>query len=82
MILVDIYVASLGESFDFRVEETVKLTQVISEISEMLCVKYKTGLNRKLEDFMLCAVEDKKILDGNTTLWENNIRNGSKLLLV
>lgn len=82
MILVDIYVASLGESFDFRVDDTAKLTSVIGEISEMLCVKYKTALNKRLEDFMLCSVDDERILDSNTTLWENNIVNGSKLLLV
>ena len=82
MILVDIYVASLGESFDFRVDETAKIVNVVSEISEMICVKYKTKLNAKPEDFMLCSYEDKKILDGETTLWKNSIRNGSKLMLV
>lgn len=82
MILVDIYVASLGESFDFRVDETAKIVTVISEISEMLCVKYRTQLNARPEDFMLCSYEGKKILDGQTTLWKNGIQNGSKLMLV
>lgn len=82
MILIDIYVASLGESFDFRVDETACINNVVSEISEMLCVKYKTGLNKSIEEFMLCSFGDKKILDSGSTLWENNIQNGSKLLLV
>lgn len=82
MILVDIYVASIGESFDFRVDETVKIVNVVREVSEMLCVKYKTELNKPVEDFMLCSYRDRKILDGETTLWEHNITNGCKLLLV
>lgn len=82
MILTDIYVASLGESFDFRVDETTNINNVVSEICEMLCVKYKTGLNKRVEDFMLCSYGDKKVLDGNSTLWENHIQNGSKLLLI
>lgn len=82
MILIDIYVASLEESFDFRVDETVKIVQVVSEISEMLTVKYRTGLNKPISEFMLCSYEEKKVLDNNSTLWENNITNGSKLLLV
>ena len=53
MILIDIHVASIGESIDFRVDETVKISQVLSEI-----------------------------LDETLTLWEYNITNGSKLLLV
>ncbi len=82
MIMVDVYVASLDESFDFRVDDTVKIIDVVREISEMLCSKYKTELNKKIEDFMLCSYVDKKMLDINTTLWENSIRNGSRLLLV
>lgn len=82
MILVDVYVASLDESFDFRVDETVKIIDVVKEINEMLCIRYKTELNKNIEEFMLCSFEDKKILDSNTTLWGNNIRNGNKLLLV
>lgn len=82
MILIDIHVASLGESFDFRVDETAKIIQVMSEISEMLTVKYRTGLNKPVSEFMLCSYDNKTIFDENLTLWEYNITNGSKLLLV
>lgn len=82
MILIDIHVASLGESIDFRVDETVKISQVLSEISEMLTVKYRTNLNKPINEFLLCSYDEKKILDENLTLWEYNITNGSKLLLV
>ena len=82
MILIDIHVASIGESIDFRVDETVKISQVLSEISEMLTVKYRTELNKPVSECWLCSYEEKKILEENLTLWEYNITNGSKLLLV
>lgn len=82
MILVDIYVPSLGETFDFRVDETVTITNVVQEISEMLVSKYRSELNKDPSQFMLCAVENAIIMNNNTTLSENNITNGSKLLMV
>lgn len=82
MILIDIHVASLGESIDFRVDETVKISQVLGEISEMLTVKYRTSLNKPINEFMLCSYAEKKIFDENLTLWEYNVTNGCKLLLV
>lgn len=82
MILIEIYVASLGESFDFRVDETAKIIQVVGEISEMLTETYRTGLNKPISEWMLCSYDSKKILDNNQTLWENNITNGTRLLLV
>lgn len=82
MILIDIHVASLGENIDFRVDETVKISQVVTEISEMLTVKYRTGLNKPINEFMLCSYEGQTVLDENLTLWEYDITNGSKLLLV
>lgn len=82
MILVDIYIPSLGDTFDFRIDETAKLTNVVQEISEMLTIKYKSSLNKKPEEFMLCSIADCRILNNDTTLWENNITNGSKLLMV
>lgn len=82
MILVDVYVPSLGMTYDFRVDETVKLTSVVQEISEMLTNKYKSVLNKPAEEFMLCSLADSRILNSNISLTENNITNGCKLLMV
>lgn len=82
MILVDIYIPSLDETFDFRIDETAKVTSVVQEISEMMCKKYKTELNEKSEKFFLCSAEQGTILDGESTLGENGIINGSRLYMV
>lgn len=82
MILVDVYIPSLGMTYDFRVDEYVKLTSVVQEISEMLTDKYKSSLNKRAEEFMLCSITDGRILNNGTSLAENNITNGCKLLMV
>lgn len=82
MILVDIYIPSLDETFDFKVDETAKITNVVQEISEMMCKKYKTELNERSENFFLCSAEQSIVLNGESTLEENGIVNGCRLFMV
>lgn len=82
MILVDVSIPSLDETFNFRIDESAKIINIVQEISEMMCKKYKTVLNEKAENFMLCSVEKGEILDGYSTLEENKIKNGSHLYMV
>lgn len=82
MILVDMYIPSLDEVFDFRIDETAKVTNIVQEISEMMCKKYKTELNAKAENFFLCSAKQGMVLDGESTLEENGIVNGDRLYMV
>ncbi len=82
MIMIDVYIPSLGATYDFRVDETTKLTSVVQEISEMLTNKYKSTLNKTAEEFMLCSITDGRILNSNISLTENNVTNGCRLLMV
>ncbi len=82
MILLDIYIPSLGMTYDFRIDENVRIINVLQEISEMLTNKYKSTLNKPAEEFMLCSITDGRVLNSNKTLAENKITNGCKLLMV
>lgn len=82
MIMIDVYIPSLDETFDFRIDETAKVTNVVQEISEMMCKKYKTELNEKSENFFLCSAEQGIVLNGESTLEENDIVNGCRLYMV
>ncbi|MDE6434713.1 MAG: hypothetical protein K2L07_10865 [Lachnospiraceae bacterium] len=82
MILVDVYIPSLDATFDFRLDETAKVVNVVQEISEMMCKKYKTELNQKSEEFFLCSAEQGTILNGDSTLEDNGIVNGCRLFMV
>ena len=73
MILVDIYIPSLDKNYDFQVDENVSIKSLILEITDMIENETK---------FMLCSMDQKKILEKYYTLKECDIRNGSKLLLV
>lgn len=82
MILVDIYIPSLDKNYDFQVDENVSINSLILEITEMIENETKSEKNREPEKFMLCSMDQKKILEKYYTLKECDIRNGSKLLLV
>lgn len=82
MILVDIYIPSLDKNYDFQVDENVSIKSLILEITDMIENETKSEKNREPEKFMLCSMDQKKILEKYYTLKECDIRNGSKLLLV
>lgn len=82
MILVDIYIPSLDKNYDFQVDENVSIKSLILEITEMIENETKSEKNHEPEKFMLCSMDQKKILEKYHTLKKCNIRNGSKLLLV
>ena len=82
MILVDIYIPSLDKNYDFQVDENVSIKSLILEITDMIENETKSEKNREPEKFMLCSMDQKKILEKYYTLKEYDIRNGSKLLLV
>ena len=82
MILVDVYIPSMDNTYDFMLEENVPVEQVIVEICDMLSRKVKSPAPAKMEDFMMCSMDEDKILDKQETLYGNGIRDGSRLMLV
>lgn len=82
MILVDVYLPSIDDSYDFMLDENVAVEKVIAEISEMVSKKVKSPMLENTGDFMMCSMDKDKILDGNRTLHENGIRDGNRLMLV
>ena len=62
MIMIDVYIPSLGATYDFRVDETVKITSVVQEISEMLTNKYKSTLNKTAEEFIDLTAKSNTIM--------------------
>lgn len=82
MILVDVYLPSIDDSYDFMLDENVAVEKVIAEISEMVSKKVKSPMLENTGDFMMCSMDKDKILDRNRTLHENGIRDGNRLMLV
>lgn len=82
MILVDIYIPSLDETFDFRLNETSTVEQIIKEIKEILTKRIKESNNDNQKDFILCSIEQEEQLSNDKTLSECRIKNGSRLIFV
>ena len=82
MILVDIYIPSLDKSYDFQVDENVSVENLTMEISEMIGNETKSGKINKNEDFMLCSLDQNKVLKKYNTLKDCGMKNGSRLMLV
>lgn len=82
MILVDIYIPSVDKNYDFQVNENVSVENLTMEISEMIGNETKSGKIRETEDFMLCSLDQNKVLKKYSTLKDCGIKNGSRLMLV
>ncbi|MCD8103781.1 MAG: EsaB/YukD family protein [Lachnospiraceae bacterium] len=82
MILTDIYIPSMDQSFDFQVDETVPVNSLIIEIAEMIGNEVKSGKQYRAEEFLLCSMDQGVILKKTETLASSGIKNGSRLMLV
>ena len=82
MILVDIYVPSIGNTYDFQLDEEVPVGNVIEEISEMIGQKEHCRIVGDMTKLMLCAQKYRQILHRDDTLAQCHIVTGDSLLLV
>ncbi len=82
MILTDVYIPSIDDSYDFMLDENVPVEQIITEISEMVSKKVQGRMPENGTGFMMCSMDKNEILDRNQTLHGNGIRDGSRLMLV
>lgn len=82
MIIVDLYVPAINQTFDFQMDENVTVRQLTDEIVEMLQRKITGRIYEPDRSFSLCSYELKGVLPADKTLHECGITNGSKLLIV
>lgn len=82
MILVDVYVVATENHYDFLLDENVPVVQIMTEISDMISKKVMGKYKAKPEEFLLCSMDTKKILNPALSLHMNKIQDGSKLLFV
>ena len=82
MILVDIYVPSTDQEYDFQLDQNATISAVIDELVELISQKERCTLMGPVTRLSLCSREQQKILPNDCTLAECNIRTGSQLILV
>lgn len=82
MILVDVFVPSVDNVYDFQLDEDVKIGLLVEEIGEMICQKEHCRLEGRIEKLLLCSMDNRTILPKETTLAECGIKTGGKLMLL
>lgn len=82
MILVDIYVPSVDQIYNFNLSEEISISAIVNEIIGMISQKEQTALNGNQNDMNLYSVRDKRILPRDNTLLDCSIMTGSYLMLV
>lgn len=82
MILVDVLIPSIGQEFDFELDDTVKISGIIEEIASMAGQKVQCDLKGDISELLLCEMQEGRILPKEKTLSDCQISNGRKLLLV
>ncbi len=82
MILVDVFVPSLNNNYEFQLDEHVNVGGVIEEIAEMICQKEQCNIVGARDKLILCKCRGEKIMDNATTLEQNKVIDGDRLILV
>ena len=82
MIIVDIYVPAVGNTYDFQLDEDEKVGTLIEEIGELIGQKEHSRIEGDISKLMLCCCKDKKILTKSMTLADSGVQNGDSLILV
>ncbi|GFI19446.1 hypothetical protein IMSAGC009_04627 [Lachnospiraceae bacterium] len=82
MILVDVFVPSVNNVYDFQLDENTPVQRVIGEICELIGQKERCGLTGNAEELMLCSRNEKCILPGDCTLMACGVKTGNSLILV
>ena len=82
MVLVDVYVPSVNQTYDFSLDELSRIETVMEEITAMICQKEQCELSGNSSELMLCSADQRRTLSRNLTLYEEGIVTGNKLILV
>ncbi len=82
MIIVEINVPSVDGTYEFKLNEDTSVTMIIDEICSVICEKEQCTVPKNVESMMLFDVDNGVLLSKELTLYENNIINGKKLMLI
>lgn len=82
MILVDVYVPSVESTYDFQLDEDVRIDLLIEEICEMICRREHCQSDGKTSRLMLCSMDTREIIPKHTTLAAYGVKTGARLMLL
>lgn len=80
-VLVEIKIPAADAKFDAFIPKTSKGMDVLNIISSMFSSMFE-GKFEKAPDSVICIADTGKLLDINKSIYEQNIINGTKLVLI
>lgn len=82
MVHVDIEVPIIGRTYEFNLNENVKILSVVEEIVHVIAQMEKRNWEGNMEQLLLCNCSTQNILPKDKTLSECNVLDGVWLMLV
>ena len=82
MILVDVFVPMLDHNYDFKLDENTPVGTLADEMLAILCQWEGYPTENGVKRALLCDLEKKRIMSPITSLKDNGIESGDRLLLV
>ena len=82
MILGDIYIPVINETYDFELNENVSVGETMEVLSDIISKKMKNPLKVQSDTFVLYSLEKKRALESHLTLYQNGIKDGNRLMLI
>lgn len=82
MILVDVYVPVMDETYDFYLDENVETGILIEQMADMICQKEQCPLRGDVEKLSLWRPGIPYRLSRSDTLQKAGVEAGDSLLLV
>lgn len=82
MILVDIFVPSLDKTYDFQLNENIKIKLIVEEIVEMIGQHEHSTIVGSVDELELCSKTNGFVLDKNKSLLGSKVNTGDSLILI
>lgn len=82
MIIVDVDVEAMGQTYDFKLNENVPVIKLIDEMCELISRKEKCAPVENPMKLVFCKRMTGQILPHDKTLQECGIVSGDKLMLI
>jgi len=80
-VLVEIFVPAASRSFDVFIPQTSKMSEIVALVSKSLS-DLSGGKFKPDSSTILCDAKNGQIFNINLSVYELEIKNGSKLMLI
>ena len=82
MIVIEVFAPVLGKLYDFKIHEYAPAGDIKEEICVMICQKEQLPLAENMDELMLFSLDSNRMLNDEISCYDNNVKNGGRLIIV